>query len=254
MNRIALHQSTVHPATPVELVSLARQAGVESIGLRVASVESVEQWWAKGVGSPMLRELVDALLESRVTVLDVGRVDLDPSLEVFDSHNSYARVLEIESRLGAQFVSARAVEKYADETEHLFAALVQRAHLYGVRPLLSPAPGTPVANAAQAAQVVRQTGGGVILDVSPGAISAAEVEESVVELGEHLGYVRVAARELEATGAVPGLLATLPPQTPVVIAGSDDGWTIGSDPVNRISALRDAIDQMLRHPRAPRGR
>jgi hypothetical protein len=36
----------------------------------------------------------------------------------------------------------------------------------------------------------------------------------------------------------------------VVIAGSDDGWAIDSDPVNRIRALRDAIDQMLRHPRA----
>ena len=41
MNRIALHQSSVHPLDPVELVQLAATAGVDSIGLRVAAVEEV---------------------------------------------------------------------------------------------------------------------------------------------------------------------------------------------------------------------
>ena len=47
MNRIALHQSSVHPLDPVELVQLAATAGVDSIGLRVAAVEEVAQWWSR---------------------------------------------------------------------------------------------------------------------------------------------------------------------------------------------------------------
>lgn len=74
MNRIALHQSTVHPLDPVALVEVARGAGLDSIGLRVAAAADVEPWWSRGIGSPMLPDLIEALLTHRVTVLDVGRV------------------------------------------------------------------------------------------------------------------------------------------------------------------------------------
>ena len=79
MNRIALHQSTVHPLDPVALVEVARGAGLDSIGLRVAAVADVEPWWSRGIGSPMLPDLIEALLTHRVTVLDVGRVPLGPA-------------------------------------------------------------------------------------------------------------------------------------------------------------------------------
>ena len=62
MNRIALHQSTVHPLDPVALVEVARGAGLDSIGLRVAAVADVEPWWSRGIGSPMLPDLIEALL------------------------------------------------------------------------------------------------------------------------------------------------------------------------------------------------
>ena len=93
----------------------------------------------------------------------------------------------------------------------------------------------------------------------------------MVELGELLGYVRVPAHELGAAAA-PGLLATLPPQVPVVIgeppttttataatptanhrsraeadhaAAPDEG-----DLLARLTAWRIAVDEMLRHPSA----
>jgi hypothetical protein len=76
--------------------------------------------------------------------------------------------------------------------------------------------GTPAATPAAAAAIVEGTRGGIVLDVSPSTDSPAAVAETVVELGELLGYVRVPAHELGAATA-PGLLATLPPQVPVVI-------------------------------------
>ena len=216
MNRIAVHQSIVHPFDPVGLVRLAERAGIDSVGLHVATTPEVETWWVKGIGAAMLRDLVAALLAARVTVLDVGRVRLGPELRVWDGQHAYARALELGVRLGAQFVTARADAGVADDPAELFAVLDELAGRYRLRPLLAVVAGTPAATPAAAAAIVDGTHGGIVLDVSPSTDSPAAVAETVVELGELLGYVRVPAHELGAATA-PGLLATLPPQVPVVI-------------------------------------
>jgi sugar phosphate isomerase/epimerase len=253
VNRIALHQSTVHPLDPVGLVEVARGAGLDSIGLRVAAVADVEPWWSRGIGSPMLPDLVDALLTHRVTVLDVGRVPLGPELCVMDIGHPYSRVLELGTRLGAQFVTVRAGEP-ADDPVEFFARLAELAARYHLRPLLSPAAGTAVATLEQAIATVDGTGGGVVLDIVPVRDDRAAVDEMVVELGELLGYVRVSARALAHTAA-PGLLATLPPQVPVALGGAEPGAGADLDVPGHIAravALRDAVDAMLRHPQATR--
>jgi len=94
--------------------------------------------------------------------------------------------------------------------------------------------------------------------------TAGQIDETVVELGERLGYVRLSARAL-AHSAEPGLLATLPPQVPVAIGGApaavappDGDGPAAPDPdaadpdaqATRVSALRLAVDAMLRHPQA----
>jgi hypothetical protein len=255
VNRIALHQSTVHPADPIELVELAATAGLDSIGLRVAAVDEVQQWWSKGIGSPMLHALIPALLASRITVLDVGRVVLGPELRVLDGRHAYVRALELGVRLGAQFVTARAAAGTAEPAE-LFRALADLAANYQLRPLITIVPDTPVATLAQARAVVAGTGGGIVLDVSPRRRTAAEVDELVLELGPDLGYVRVPAAEL-ADGGPPGLLATLPAQVPVAIGAAVTGEPERSplpdgNRVGYARTLRDAVDAMLRHPSAAR--
>jgi hypothetical protein len=262
VNRIALHQSTLHPLDPIELVRLAAGAGIDSIGLRVAipdghQPDEVGQWWAKGIGSPVLHSLIPALLESRVTVLDVGRVRLGPELRVLDSRHAYIRVLEVGVRLGAQFVTARSVAGSTDDPVELFGVLAELAARYRVRPLVAVVPGSPIDTLQRAREVVAGTGGGVVLDVSPRRHTPAEVDELVVELGPAVGYVRVPADELLAGAAAPGLLATLPPQVAVAIgapaaAGPEASATMEGDRVTRVRSLRDAVDAMLRHPSATR--
>jgi sugar phosphate isomerase/epimerase len=253
VNRIAVHQSIVHPLDPVGLVQVAERADIDSVGLHVASVEEVEPWWVKGIGSEMLRELVSALLASRVTVLDVGRVRLGPELRVWDGRHAYARALELGVRLGAQFVTARAAADVNEDPAELFAVLDELAARYRLRPLLAVVPGTPAATLATAAAIVDGTRGGIVLDVSPHNSSPTDVEEAVVELGEKLGYVRVPARELD-TDLTPGLLATLPPQVPVAIGDSASAPVTdaqpGADPLTRLTAWRAAVDVLLRHPQA----
>jgi hypothetical protein len=251
VNRVALHHSTVLPLSPVELVAVAREAGYDSIGLRVASADEAEPWWQLGIGSPMLPTLVDALLASRVTVLDVGRVELGPELHSVDYAHPYLRALELGARLGAQFVTARATAG-PGRREH-FAALADLAHRYGLRALLHAVPGTGVPTLDQALDVVGTSGGGVVLDVlSQGGPTADTVDQTVVELGDRLGYVRLLVEELERGAPPPGLLATLPPQVPLAI-GTDHPGRLDRDHAARLRAVLDTVDRLLRHPRASDG-
>jgi hypothetical protein len=257
--------AVVHPHDPLELTELLPGTGWDSLGLHVGATEEVEHWWSGGSGERNLARLVDLLLQTRVTVLDVGRVPLGPELCVVDIGHPYGRVLEVGTRLGAQFVTVRAgsprPDGTADDPAEFFARLADLAGRYHLRPLLSLTAGTAVATLEQALAVVDGTGGGVVLDVVPGRDTAAEVDETVVELGERLGYVRVSARALAHTAA-PGLLATLPPQVPVAIGGAPEGTSGPADEaaepppvdrdahVTRVRALRAGIDAMLRHPQS----
>jgi len=142
VNRIALHQSTVHPMDPLRQVEVVREAGIDSIGLRVAAPgvdpADPEEWWSHGLGSPMLHRLIEALLASRVTVLDVGRVHLGPELRVVDGRHGYVRALEIGVRLGAQFVTARLPDDPTDDPAELFGLLSGLGSRYGLRATLPP--------------------------------------------------------------------------------------------------------------------
>ncbi len=78
-NRLAVHQSLVHPRDALELTGALPGTGRHSVGLHVGGTAEVEPWWHGGAGERNLARLVAPLLETRVTVLDVGRVLLAPT-------------------------------------------------------------------------------------------------------------------------------------------------------------------------------
>jgi hypothetical protein len=254
VNRVAVHQSVLSSSDPIAGVAAARAAGVDSIGLHVASIASVEALWDKGAGSALLATLVDALLVSRVTALDVGRVDLAVQGDPTDVGGAQYRVLDLGSRLGCQFVTVRATEGSVEENRARFAELDDAAARRGVRPLLVPIPGTAAAGVRDAEEVVRGTRGGVVVDVRPRTADPDDVADLIAELGDALGYVRVAAHELDVDmGPATSLLATLPPQVPLVIgspAGESGEALTPVDDVAFLTRCRAGLDRLLIHPRA----
>ncbi|SDY78043.1 hypothetical protein SAMN05661080_04588 [Modestobacter sp. DSM 44400] len=257
MNRMAVHQSVVHPLDPVDLVELLPSTGWDSIGLHVGAVEEVEQWWSGGAGERHLARLIDLLLETRVSVLDVGRVQLDGPLPRDDVHAFHGRVLDLGARFGAQFVTARfgapgwpAGRSLAERVD-VFGQLAEQARPFRLRPLLAPVPVTRPDLVADAVSVVAPSRGGLVLDVQVSDTSPAEVEAAVDSVLEHLGYIRLSARQVAASGELAaGLLATLPPHVPVAIGGDDSLGLVVADHRPRLVALHEVVDRMLEHPRA----
>ncbi len=257
MNRMVVHQSVVHPLDPLQLTELLPGTGWDSLGLHVGAAEEVEHWWSGGTGEQNLARLVDLLLQTRVTVLDVGRVRLDGPLPADDVHAAHGRVLDLGARFGARFVTARfgapstpAGRGLAERVE-LFGQLADQARPYRLRPLLAPVPADRLDLLTDALAVVAPSRGGLVLDVAATSTTADQVEEAVELVWEHLGYVRLSARGVEAAaGAAAGLLATLPPHVPVALGGDDSQGLLAEDPAPRLRRLHALVDEMLEHPRA----
>lgn len=247
MNRIALQESTTPGVRPHTLVDIAHRAGFDSIGLKVTHSAGADAWWHKGAGSAELVSVVEHLLTNRISVLDVGRVELGGP----PNDDSCRKVLDLASRLGARYVTASPVPS-ADEVSAPaaeFARLVQDCDDYLLVPLLLPAPGSSVPTDQQALEIVRQVGGAVIVTATTDR-SAFEIESQVLEAGNRLGYVRLLAEQLDATTEEQsaGLLATVPAHVPVAV-----GSAVPADRhdlearAHRWSVL---VDRMLEHPLA----
>jgi sugar phosphate isomerase/epimerase len=247
MNRLAIHESAAPDLSPTELVDLALRTGFDSIGLKVAHSRGADLWWRKGAGSAELSSMVEHLLTNRVSVLDVGRIELagppDPQ--------SYRGVLDLSSRLGARYVTACGVPRAAEESsvEEEFGQLVRDADDYQLVPLLIDQPGTGVTTPAQALELVRGTGGGAIITVSTRQ-AALDIEAQVLEAGNRLGYLRLLADDLDSAvdDAVAGLLATVPVHVPIAVGSPT--VSRGGDLDARARRWSSLIDRMLEHPLA----
>jgi sugar phosphate isomerase/epimerase len=247
MNRLAIHESAAADLSPTELVDVAQVTGFDSIGLKVAHSPGADRWWTKGAGSAELRSMVEHLLTNRVSVLDVGRVELGG----VPNQESYRSVLDLASRFGARYITASGVpsgEQLTPVTEQ-FAALVADCDDYQLIPLLVPVQDTEVATTAAALTVVRAVGGGVVLTVSTSR-SAFEIESEVLEAANHLGYLRLLADDLDRADedGSAGLLATVPVHVPIAVGSL--GPYSAADLANSASRWSGLIDLMLEHPLA----
>ncbi len=245
-----MQESTAPGVAPHTLVDIARRAGFDSIGLKVAHSAGADAWWHKGAGSAELHSVVEHLLANRISVLDVGRIELGGR----PNDDSYRRVLDLASRLGARYVTAspvpgdRQVSPPADD----FARLVEDCDDYMLVPLLLPAPASVVPAHEQALDVVRRVGGAVIVTATTDR-SAFEIESQVLEAGNRLGYLRLLAGQLDDTSEdeSSGLLATVPVHVPVAV-GAAAGASPGDrhDLEARSHRWSVLIDRMLEHPLA----
>jgi hypothetical protein len=81
--------------------------------------------------------------------------------------------------------------------------------------------------------------------------TAFDIESQVLDAGNHLGYLRLLAEDLDGSkeDEVAGLLATVPVHVPIAV-GSHEPSGSGADLIDRASRWSFLIDRMLEHPLA----
>jgi len=156
---VGIDHLTMLDVAPPELVTIAREAGFDSVSLRVAATAPNEQPWPMTAGSPMLEETVRRLDETGIRVLAVEVVRIDPDTRRED----YERTLESGARLGARYVTVNSYDPDMERASETFATLTTAARPYGLRPLIEPIVYTRVSNLDEAVYIAERSGGGGIL-------------------------------------------------------------------------------------------
>jgi sugar phosphate isomerase/epimerase len=158
---IGIDHLTLLDVSPPELVTIAREAGFDSVSLRVAATAPNEQPWPMIASSPMLEETVRRLDDTGIRVLAVEVVRVDPDTRRED----YERALESGARLGARYVTVNSYDPDIERACETFAALTADVRPYGLRALIEPIVYTQVSNLDEALYIAgRSGGGGILLD------------------------------------------------------------------------------------------
>jgi sugar phosphate isomerase/epimerase len=145
--------------SPPEMVTVAREAGFDSISPRVVASTPNEEPWPMTVGSPMLEETARRLEDTGIRVLAVEVFRIGPDARP----GEYEGAFEAGARLGARYVTVNSDDPDLDRASETFAALTADARPYGLRPVIEPIPYTHVSNLDEAAHIAEHSGGGGIL-------------------------------------------------------------------------------------------
>ncbi|MDQ5818582.1 MAG: sugar phosphate isomerase/epimerase [Actinomycetota bacterium] len=145
--------------SPPELVTIAREAGFDSVSPRVAAATPGEEPWPMTTGSAMLEETVRRLDDTGIRVLAVELVRIGPDTRRED----YERALESGARLEARYVAVNGDDPDLERACDTFAALSADARPYGLRPVIEPIVYTQVSNLDEAVYIAERSGGGGIL-------------------------------------------------------------------------------------------
>jgi sugar phosphate isomerase/epimerase len=156
---VGIDHLTMLDVSPPELVNVAREAGFDSVGLRVAATAPNEQPWPMTTSSSMLEETIRRLDDTGIRVLDVEVVRLRPDTRRGD----YERVLEVGAWLGARYLSVNSDDPDIERASDTFAAMTAAARHYGLRPVIEPITYTQMSNLQEALYVAERSGGGGIL-------------------------------------------------------------------------------------------
>jgi sugar phosphate isomerase/epimerase len=237
---LSLAHLTVLDTTPPELVSVAAAAGFPSVGIRLTATPSV------GVPpydmlheGPLLRETLDRMKDTGVTVLDTEFLRFEPDQPVGLPEG----FLEVSARLGARHVLVMSAEPEEDRTLERFCDLCDRAAVFGLTVGLEFAVYTGVRTLADAVELVRRSGranASVLIDalhfsrsggwpahvreVAPALFRYAQLCDAAPDMpGPHdtPALIREArtGRLLPGEGALPlaDLVAALPADLPLAI-------------------------------------
>ena len=156
---VGMDHLTMLDVSPPDFVTVASEAGFDSISPRVAASTPGEEPWPMTAGSPMLEETARRLDDTGVRVLAVEVFRIGPGTRP----GEYEGAFEAGARLGARYVTVNSDDPEPERASETFAALTAEAREYGLRALIEPIIYTEVSNLDEAIYIAEHSGGGGIL-------------------------------------------------------------------------------------------
>lgn len=156
---VGIDPLTMLDVSPPDFVNIAREAGFDSVSLRVEAASPGEEPWLDP-DSPMLQKTIRQMEQAGMRTLTAEVVRLRP--ETVPSH--YERTLEAAARLRARYLLVNSDDPEIDRARETFAVLNGNARQYGIRPLIEPITYTQASKLDDAIEIAADSGGGILID------------------------------------------------------------------------------------------
>jgi sugar phosphate isomerase/epimerase len=210
----SLEHLTLLDVAPPDLVTLAAEAGFDSVSLRISPATPGEQPWPITLGSPMLADTISRARGTGIRVLGAEAIRLDSG-----GPGGWEPILETAAQLGARYVNAMSGSGDLSRLSDRFGELTRMAAPYGIRPVIEFMAYQPVRTLGAALDIAARSGGGGVL------VDALHVQRCGVDLGQLsradpalLSYVQLCDAPLKPPAGL-RRPASLPRSQP---AGDDD--------------------------------
>ena len=160
---IGLAALTVLELAPPDMVSCARDAGFDCVGLRLIPATAEEPQHAMVGDTPLVRDTERRLRDTGIRVLDVEIFRLRPDTKASD----YEAALATGARFGATQALVAGNDPDESRLTASFAEFCDIARRYGIHANLEPMPWTDCQNFAKGVRIVKaaaRPNGGVLID------------------------------------------------------------------------------------------
>ncbi|MFJ6538641.1 sugar phosphate isomerase/epimerase family protein [Paenarthrobacter sp. NPDC091711] len=265
--RLGIAQLSLVGTAPPDLVSIAAQAGFDFIGARVRPVTTTERPYDLQPGSPMLKETLERMADTGITVEDIEFLLLDGTglQNGQDQREAWLHMMEAGQALGASSLTVACADPDLGRFEEHLAQMTQDGKAYGIMPTLEPIAYQTVRSIPQAVKLAQRAGCRIVVDalhVNRFGGTAAELEAAadlvpLIQLcdGPASAPANREALILESRSerGVPGegefnlqnLLAAFPAATPVSIETPSDHRVAEMGELAWAKHLKAAADSVL---------
>jgi sugar phosphate isomerase/epimerase len=188
--RFSLAYLTVFGSPPCQMIEVAAATGYDFVSLRLAPVTPDEPRFAYLTDPSLVADVIKALDETGVSLLDVELVRTDPGTGAED----FVPFIEVSGRLGARHIITQVPEPDRSKATDTFRELCELAEPHGMTVDLEFIPWSPTADLEDAAEIVTKAGapnGGVLVDTLHFSRSRSSVEQLEALPGGLFNFVQL---------------------------------------------------------------
>ena len=204
---LSLAHLTLLDLSPPELIRVAGQAGFSSVGLRLIAVTESTPGYALMDDPRMMRETLDAMHETGVTVNDIEFVRLTPE---FDPE-ALDPFLAAGAELGAKYIVTAPYDPDLARLTDNLAGFADRAAEFDLSPVLEFFPWTNVPDFRSALDIAAKTGNsavGVLLDTLHFNRSGSDPDDISTADSGRLPFIHLCDAKVQPTYSQAELLQT----------------------------------------------
>lgn len=257
---LSLAALTVLELTPLQMVQCAFESGYDYVGLRLVPATETEVHHDLVGDIALRREVLVALRDTGVRVLDAEILRLKPETDVC----AYLPMLETAAELGARYVLVAGNDPDESRLVDNLSRLCTLAEPLGLHPCVEPMPWTDVKDIEAGARIVRASGRkntGLVVDPIHFDRAGTSVDVLRALPREYFGYLQFCdarpqrptdletllfqarcERMIPGEGGIDlqGILRALPMNLPVSVEVPNQRWARSAPAPERARRLREA--------------